>query len=133
MSAEWDNLRAAHLWSLAQGELELAERLAEGCFQFAAFSMRHEHAVMLERTVRLGEDCGRPSTSMLGMLSYWYDWQGNEEDARRASQRGLDVAPGPEHPATASCWFEFTGASAAVAAESPEAAGSLPPPCRRDG
>jgi len=71
--------------------------------------------------VRLGEDCGRPSTSMLGMLSYWYDWQGNEEDARRAAQRGLDVAPGPEHPATASCWFEFTGASAAVAAESPEA------------
>jgi len=121
LSAEWDNLRAAHLWSLAQGELELAERLAEGCFQFAAFSMRHEHAVMLERTVRLGEDCGRPSTSMLGMLSYWYDWQGNEEDARRAAQRGLDVAPGPEHPATASCWFEFTGASAAVAAESPEA------------
>ena len=122
LSIEWDNLRAAHLWSLAQGELDLAERLAEGSFQYAAFSMRHEHAAMLERTVQLGDDCGRPSTSMLGMLSYWFDWQGNEEDARRRlAQRGIDVAPGPDHPATASCWFAFTGASAAVVAGSPEA------------
>ena len=84
MSMEWDNLRAAHLWSLAQGELDLAERLAEGSFHFSAFSMRHEHAAMLQRTVELGDECGRPSTNMLGMLCYWLDWQGNEEDARRA-------------------------------------------------
>ena len=113
---EWDNLRAAHLWSLAQGELDLAERLAEGSFHFSAFSMRHEHAAMLQRTVELGDECGRPSTNMLGMLSYWLDWQGNEEDARRVAQRGLDVAPSPDHPATASCWFEFAGATAAIEA-----------------
>ena len=71
MSIEWDNLRAAHLWSLAQRDLDLAERLAEGSFQYAAFSMRHEHAAMLQRTVQLGDECGRPSTNMLGMLSYW--------------------------------------------------------------
>ena len=29
MSIEWDNLRAAHLWSLAHGDLDLAERLTE--------------------------------------------------------------------------------------------------------
>ena len=63
MSSEWDNLRAAHLWSLAQGELDLAERLVEGSFQYAAFSMRHEHAAMVQRTVQLGDDCGRPSTT----------------------------------------------------------------------
>ena len=27
MSIEWDNLRAAHLWALAQGDLDRAERL----------------------------------------------------------------------------------------------------------
>ena len=106
MSIEWDNLRAAHLWSLAQRDLDLAERLAEGSFHYASFSMRHEHAAMLQRTVQLGDECGRPSTNMLGMLSYWVDMQGNEEEARRLAQRGLDAAPSPDDPATANCWFD---------------------------
>ena len=57
MAIEWDNLRAAHLWSLAQRDLALAERLAEGSFHYASFSMRHEHAAMLHRTVQLGDEC----------------------------------------------------------------------------
>jgi predicted ATPase len=121
MSIEWDNLRAAHLWSLAQGDLELAERLVEGSFQYAAFSMCHEHAAMLQRTVQLGDELGRPSTTMLGMLVYWMDMQGNDEEHRRLAQRGLDSAPSPEHPATASCWYAFSGAAAGVASGSPEA------------
>lgn len=121
MSIEWDNLRAAHLWSFAQGELDLAERLAEGSFQYSAFSMRHEHAAMLARTVELGDERDRPSTNMLGMLAYWMDVQGNGEEARRVAQRGLDAAPAPDHPATANCWWTFASASAAVSAGSSEA------------
>jgi hypothetical protein len=120
MSIEWDNLRAAHLWALAQDQLDLAERLAEDSFQFATFSMRHEHAAMLQRTVQLGDECGRPSTSMLGMLSYWVDLQGDQAESRRLARRGLDAAPTPDHPATAICWFAFAGASASVIAGSPE-------------
>ncbi len=121
MSVEWDNLRAAHLWLLAQDDLDVAERLVDGSFQYAAFRMRHEHAEMLQRTVQLGDVLGRPSTNVLGMLSYWLDIQGNVEEARRVAQRGLDAAPSPHHPATANCWYTFAAASAAVVSGSPEA------------
>jgi hypothetical protein len=121
MSIEWDNLRAAHLWALAQDDLDLAEQLVESSYQFSAFSMRHEHAAMLQRTVELGDECGRPSTTMLGMLSYWLEMQGDEEEKRRLAQRGLDAAPSPDHPSTANCWWTFSGASPAVIPGSPEA------------
>jgi predicted ATPase/class 3 adenylate cyclase len=121
MSIEWDNLRAAHLWSLAQGDLDLAERLAEGAFQHSVFTMSHEHAAMVQRTVQLGDECGRPSTSMLGMLSYWVELQGNEEEAMRLARRGLEVAPSPHDPATTICWFAFSGASATTVPLSAEA------------
>ena len=121
MSTEWDNLRAAHLWALAQRELDLAERLAESSFQYAAYNMRHEHAAMLQRTVDLGDQCARPSTTMLGMLCYWVEIEGDEDETRRVAQRGLDAAPWPDHPATADCWYAFAGSAAGVVAGSPEA------------
>ena len=121
MSLEWDNLRAAHLWALAQGDLDLAERLVVGSFEHAVFSMRNEHASMVERTVQLGDECNRPSTRILGMLSFWLDIQGDEQESRRIAQRGLDVAPSVDHPTTAICWFEFAGATASVIAGSAEA------------
>ena len=121
MVSEWDNARAAHLWALAQGDIDLAQRLVEASFQHSIFVMRHEHSAMLRRTVQLGDDLGRPSTNILGMLSYWVDMQGDEDEPRRLAQRGIDIAPSPDDPATANCWFEFAGATAAVAPESPEA------------
>jgi predicted ATPase/class 3 adenylate cyclase len=120
MSIEWDNLRSAHLWALAQGDLHLAERLVEASFQHAAFSMRHEHAAMLQRTVQLADECGRPSTNLFGMLSYWVDMQGDEEASWRLAERGIDSAPSPDHPSTATCWFELAGATATSVPESPE-------------
>jgi hypothetical protein len=83
--------------------------------------MRHEHAAMVQRTVQLGDGCGRPSTTMLGMLGYWANLQGNEAEAQRLAQRGLDAAPTPDDPATAICWWAFAGASTAVIAGSPDA------------
>ena len=121
MVVEWDNLRAAHLWALAQGDLDHAEQLVEGSFVHAAYTMRHEHAAMLHRTVELGDELGRPSTPVLGMLSYWSDMQGNEENSLYFARRGIDAAPLLDHPTTATCWFAFSGATASVAAQSPEA------------
>jgi predicted ATPase/class 3 adenylate cyclase len=118
---EWDNLRAAHLWALAQRDVDLAERLADASFHHAVFTMRHEHAAMLRRTVQLGDELGRPSTNVLGMLSYWLDMQGHTVESLELAQRGLDVAPSPDHPSTATCWFAFSGANAVVAKGSPEA------------
>jgi predicted ATPase/class 3 adenylate cyclase len=113
MSIEWDNLRAAHLWCLAQRDLDLAERIAEASFQYSASRMRHEHAVLLQRTVELGDDCGRPSPSMLAMLSYWMDVQGDEKESIRLALRGVDAAPSADHPTTANCWFTLSSVTAA--------------------
>jgi hypothetical protein len=121
ISIEWDNLRAAHLWSLAQRDLDLAERLVEASYEPSVFSMCHEHAAMLLRTVELGDELGRPSTRVLGMLCWWTDAQGNEEEAGRWAQRGIDVAPSPDHPSTANCWFQFAAATSTLAPGSQEA------------
>jgi predicted ATPase len=121
-SMDWDNLRAAQLWSLARAELDLAERIAAHSFQYSAFSLRYEHAALLEATVQLGDECGRPSTSTLGMLSYWRDTEGNGEEARRLAQRGLDAAPAPDDPSTANCWWTFAGASSGMMSPSTLAA-----------
>jgi predicted ATPase/class 3 adenylate cyclase len=120
MAIEWDNVRAAHLWSLANRDVDLAERLAEHTFHYASFRMRHEHVAMVERTVLLGDDLGQPSTCMLGMLCWWLDLRGDVVEALRVARRGLDAAPAPDHPTTAECWFMFAGASG-VASKSPEA------------
>jgi predicted ATPase/class 3 adenylate cyclase len=121
ISLEWDNVRAAHLWSLAQENLDLAERIAAATFLDSMFELRHEHALMLQRAVDLGEDSHAPSTTMLAMLSFWLDLQGNEEASRRVAQRGIDVAPSADDAATALCWFEFAGATAGTVAFSPAA------------
>jgi hypothetical protein len=46
------------------------------------------------------------------MLSYWADLHGNREDAERLAKRGLDAARTRHDPATANCWWTFSGASA---------------------
>jgi pterin-4a-carbinolamine dehydratase len=112
MAREWDNLRAALHWAVAHDELDLAERLTESSFQYSVFSLRYEHADFLARTIQLGDERARPSTSMLGMLSYWADLQGQQEDAERLARRGLDAARTRHDPATANCWWTFSGASA---------------------
>jgi hypothetical protein len=76
---------------------------------------------MVERTIELGDERDRPSTRILGMLSFWFDMQGNEQESRRLAQRGIDAAPSLDHPSTAICWFEFSGATASVAPRSAEA------------
>jgi predicted ATPase/class 3 adenylate cyclase len=111
MDEEWDNLRAAHQWAIAQRDLDMAERLAAAGFNYADLRLRYEHGVLMERTVELGESLGRPSSDMIGRLCHWRVLQGEEEETMRLARRGLEVAPDPEHWTTAMCWFEFAGAS----------------------
>jgi hypothetical protein len=55
------------------------------------------------------------------MLSYWLDMQGDADGSLRAAQRGIDVAPSPDHATTSLCWFAFAGATATIAPGSPVA------------
>ena len=121
MSIEWDNLRAAHLWSLAQDELDLAERLVEGSFQYAALQhaprTRSDAAAnrATRRRVRPAVDDHARHAQLLG---------------RHARRHRRVAAPRPAWPRRRTLarpsrhrelLVEFAGATPSVAPGSPEA------------
>ena len=99
MSSEWDNLRAAHLWSLAQGDLDLAERLVE-----ASFQLRHlQHAPRTRRDAAANRGTRRRAAAgrrrpCSECSATGRRCKATKTRARRFAQRGLDVAPSPDHP-----------------------------------
>ena len=133
ISIEWDNLRAAHLWSLANAISTSPSGSSRPVSSTPSSACATTTPRCCERTVELGDECGRPSTSVLGMLSYWTNMQGNEEESRRLAQRGLDVAPSPDHPSTANCWCEFADVTARGGAGIAGGTGRLPTSIRGGG
>ncbi len=120
MAIEWDNLRAAHQWALAWADLDLAEQLVGSSCYYAFGQMRHEHAEWTQRTVELAEALGRLSTFLLGIHAEWLNFQGDEAEALRIAQLGIDVAPSLDHPSTAACWFMLCGSSPILSLTAPE-------------
>ncbi len=118
MDAEWDNLRAAHLWALASRDLESAACIVAETMQFAFRFMRHEHSSWAERTLNLSEEMGSPSTMLYATSANWANLEGEEAKAHRLALRGIDVAPFPEHHTTVGCWGMFAGASPLVLEQS---------------
>jgi len=121
MDADWDNLRAAHLWALARRNLECAERIVVETMQFAVGAVRHEHSSWTARTLDLAEEIGSPSTVLYSNLATWANVDGEDEKAHRLALRGIDVAPFPEHRTTVACWGFFAGSSPLVLLQSPAA------------
>jgi predicted ATPase/class 3 adenylate cyclase len=117
---EWDNTRAAHEWALACADLDTAERLIASSYYYAIGQLRHEHGDWTQRTIELGETEDRPSSLTLGMRAEWLNKQGREAEALRTAQRGIDVAPSPDDPSTATCWFMLSGASPLLSKTSDE-------------
>ncbi len=109
LDAEWDNLRAAHLWSLAQEDLEGAESIVRSTFRDAQAQVRVEHRSWTLRTVELGERLGRPSTEMMGCHAFWLSVDGFDEESFEWGRRGIAAAPGPGHATTALCWSMIAG------------------------
>jgi predicted ATPase/class 3 adenylate cyclase len=118
LSTDWDNIRAAHLWALACEDLALAAGLVHDTFYHARSQMRHEHSEWAQRTVELADSVGRPSTDILATHSEWLNIQGDEAKALRIAERGIEVAPSPDHPTTAACWWMLCGASPLTSASS---------------
>ncbi len=110
LDAEWDNLRAAHLWSLAQDDLEGAESIVRSTFRDAETQMRVEHRSWTLRTVELGERLGRPSTEMMGCHAFWLSIDGFDEESFEWGRRGIAAAPDPDHATTSLCWSMIAGA-----------------------
>ena len=131
--SEWDNLRAAHLWSLAQGDLDLAERLAEGSFQYCGLqhAPRTRCDAGANRATRRRAAAGRRRPCS-ACSATGYDWQGNEEDAAARSPSAASTS----HPHSIIPPPQAAGSSSPAPRprsrpQSPEAAGRLPPPRRR--
>jgi predicted ATPase len=101
---DWDNLRGAHAWALVSDNLQAAERIV-GATGWPAFSRgRREHGDWAERTLKLDSDDLHPASAT-------YEWAAsealNEGDAAaavRLAERGIDLAPWPDHPCAAGCW-----------------------------
>ncbi len=110
IDAEWDNLRAAHLWALAVPDLDAAESIVRSTFNHAGSRMRVEHKEWTLRTVELGIESDSPSTEAIGFHAFWLNIGGFEEQAIEWARRGLAAAPSPDHPSTATCWGMLAGA-----------------------
>ncbi|MFM2071098.1 MAG: hypothetical protein RLZZ623_1361, partial [Actinomycetota bacterium] len=111
IDAEWDNLRAAHLWALALRDLDPAESIVRSTFYHAESRMSAEHKEWTRRTVELGIELGRPSAEMIGFHAFWLSIDGRDEQMIEWARRGIAAAPTPDHPTTAQCWSMLAGAS----------------------
>ncbi len=111
IDAEWDNLRAAHLWALALHDLDPAESIVRSTFYHAESRMSAEHKEWTLRTVELGIELGRSSAEMIGFHAFWLSIDGLDEQSIEWGQRGIAAAPTPDDPMTAQCWSMLAGAS----------------------
>jgi predicted ATPase len=101
---EWDNLRAAHAWSIVTKDLDQAERLLAATFAYASSRARSETADWVERTLTLETEHRQPNPHTYGQAAWWANMAELDEPQHRWAQRGIDTAPSPDHPSTALCW-----------------------------
>jgi predicted ATPase len=102
---EWDNLRAAHAWALVSDNLQAAEQLVAAT-GWPAFSRgRHEHGDWAERTLELESAGVHPASATYQWAANGALNEGENEAAARFAERGINAAPGLDHPCTAGCWW----------------------------
>ena len=108
---EWDNFRAAHTTALALADVARAEAILDATFGPAVLQLRFEHGDWSEATAARASD-----TVRVGPATYSYAasfaWRAGEPDrAIDLARRGIEAAPGPDHPSTLLCWAYLVLAS----------------------
>jgi predicted ATPase len=118
---EWDNLRSAHSWSVASGDVESALALTEAIVPWAVLSgIRPEVGDWVDRALLLAEQNDRLSPRMLGIASVCCHNLGDEEQTEHYADHGIELATEPIDDTTAWCWFgkfavsTFAGRAAAT-------------------
>ncbi len=86
--AEWDNLRAALNWSLALGDLPVAEQLLVTTGAFAESEMRYEHEDWAVEVGELARRSGERSAASLGLRAYWAHQLGDPTRAVELAAEG---------------------------------------------
>ncbi len=89
--AEWDNLRAALNWSLALGDLAVAEQLLVATGAFAESEMRYEHEDWAIEVGELARRSGERSVASLGLRAYWAHQLGDPTRAVELAAEGASV------------------------------------------
>lgn len=100
-AAEWDNLRAAHGWTIATEDMQASEALVITCGWHAVENLVHEHREWAQRTVALSDRLGQVSASSLGTAALWAFYEADMARVVELAERG--VAAGPELPYTCGC------------------------------
>ena len=101
---EWDNLRVAHEWAVATGDLVQAERLVNATYEYALSVNRLEHSDWVEQTISLGTPDHSPTP---GTFAKGAVWALTIEDSARADElrrRGIDLALSTDSPGAVECW-----------------------------
>jgi predicted ATPase/class 3 adenylate cyclase len=107
---EWDNLRSAHGWALATGQVDLAESVLWWSTLYAGLYGHGELGDWATRTVAV-TDPDRLKASTFGVASYWAYVAGDNEAAVALARRGVERADGLTHPDTTWCWYVLTAVS----------------------
>jgi hypothetical protein len=101
---EWDNLRTAHEWAIATGDLVQAERLLNASFQYASSVNRLEHGDWVEQTISLETPDHPPSPDTFAMGALWALAIENIARADELRGRGIDLALSTDSPGAVQCW-----------------------------
>ncbi|MGI9613946.1 MAG: ATP-binding protein, partial [Acidimicrobiales bacterium] len=102
---EWNNLRAAHSWAVACGDLDAATDLIGSTTTFALVTHRIEHDEWTSNTIALARDLNQPvPTVVAGAGSYWLHHHFRHTEAHALARIGIDNAPTPTHRSTMYCW-----------------------------
>jgi predicted ATPase/DNA-binding SARP family transcriptional activator len=101
---EWPNLRAAHTWALATGELALGERLLLATIAHSQSRMLGEHGSWCMAAIASAErHADGPSAALLGWGAWWAMIGGDQPRAIEWSRRGRSFPADLADPGAAIC------------------------------
>jgi len=92
-SAEWDNLRAAHGWTITGEDLASSEELVVKTGWHACENLIHEHREWAHRTVGLADRLDRPSPATFGTAALWAFYDGDVSQVIELAERGVVADP----------------------------------------
>jgi len=100
-AAEWDNLRAAHSWTIVNEDLRTSEAVVIASGWHAVENLIHEHREWTQRTVNLADRLGRVSPSSLGTAALWAFYEADMVRVVELAERG--AAADPDVPYVGGC------------------------------
>lgn len=100
---EWDNLRVAHGWAVATGNLDVAERLLLAARMYAFSRMRFEHGDWAEATISMTNVDRQASTEAYALAGHWEFRREHMTRAFELLDVSIDRAISMDDPSAALC------------------------------